>query len=110
VPSDATVIASGFSCREQIEQLTGHKTRHLSEVMAEAMGVLPPPAPPSRGLGRQLAIAGGILAGGFLLAALTSHAAAGYSAGSGKRRELRPLSSAAAAPAPSPIPAHSQPR
>jgi FAD/FMN-containing dehydrogenase/Fe-S oxidoreductase len=104
-PSDAMVVASGFSCREQIEQLTGRKTRHLSEVMAEAMGVLPAPLPPSDNLGRQLAIAGGVLAGGFALAAL----AARYRAGNASRAP-RPVSSAAATPAASPMPAQIQPR
>jgi len=102
---DAVIVASGFSCREQIEQLTGRKTRHLSEVMAEAMGVLPAPLPPSDNLGRQLAIAGGVLAGGFALAAL----AARYRAGNASRAP-RPVSSAAATPAASPMPAQIQPR
>jgi Fe-S oxidoreductase len=31
------IIANGFSCREQIEQGTGHETRHLAEVLAEAL-------------------------------------------------------------------------
>ncbi|MBV9150542.1 MAG: hypothetical protein JO204_02065 [Alphaproteobacteria bacterium] len=75
-PPDAAIVASGFSCREQIEQLTGRKTLHLAEMMADALGVLPPPLPPARNFGRQLAIAGGIVAGGFVLAALTSRAAA----------------------------------
>ncbi|MBV9586254.1 MAG: FAD-binding oxidoreductase [Alphaproteobacteria bacterium] len=73
---DSAIVASGFSCREQIEQLTGRKTQHLAEIMADALGVLPPPLPPARNFGRQLAIAGGIVAGGFVLAALTSRAAA----------------------------------
>src|SRR5205823_9692578 len=32
---DAAIVASGFSCREQIEQLTGRKTQHIAEIMAE---------------------------------------------------------------------------
>jgi Fe-S oxidoreductase len=32
-PSDWLIIADGFSCREQIEQCTGRKTRHLAEVI-----------------------------------------------------------------------------
>jgi FAD/FMN-containing dehydrogenase/Fe-S oxidoreductase len=31
---DATVVASGFSCREQIEALAGRTTLHLAEVLA----------------------------------------------------------------------------
>ena len=30
----AAVLASGFSCREQIETLSGRKTLHLAEVLA----------------------------------------------------------------------------
>jgi FAD/FMN-containing dehydrogenase/Fe-S oxidoreductase len=32
-PSDWMIIADGFSCREQIEQCTGRKTQHLTEVI-----------------------------------------------------------------------------
>lgn len=32
-----TIIANGFSCREQIEQGTGRPTRHLAELLAEAL-------------------------------------------------------------------------
>jgi FAD/FMN-containing dehydrogenase/Fe-S oxidoreductase len=32
---DTLLIASGFSCREQIEQLTGRTPRHLAEVLRE---------------------------------------------------------------------------
>jgi FAD/FMN-containing dehydrogenase/Fe-S oxidoreductase len=33
---DATVVASGFSCREQIEGLAGRRTLHLAELLARA--------------------------------------------------------------------------
>jgi len=33
---DATILASGFSCREQIEGLAGRRTLHLAEVLARA--------------------------------------------------------------------------
>jgi FAD/FMN-containing dehydrogenase/Fe-S oxidoreductase len=36
-PPDTLLIADGFSCREQIEQSTGRKTLHLSEVIRMAM-------------------------------------------------------------------------
>jgi FAD/FMN-containing dehydrogenase/Fe-S oxidoreductase len=36
-PEDALVIASGFSCREQIAQGTGRRPLHLAEVLAEAL-------------------------------------------------------------------------
>jgi hypothetical protein len=108
---DAAIVASGFSCREQIEQLTGRKTRHLAEIMADALAVLPPPPPPSRNWGRQLAIAGGIAVAGLALAALTSRAAASYRAGNnGVRRENLGTSITAPAPRASPIPASIQPR
>ncbi len=32
----ATVLANGFSCREQIEALAGRPTLHLAEVLARA--------------------------------------------------------------------------
>ncbi len=35
--ADCLIIADGFSCREQIEQGTGRKTRHLAEVIAAAI-------------------------------------------------------------------------
>jgi glycerol-3-phosphate dehydrogenase subunit C len=31
---DATVVACGFSCREQIETLSGRSTLHIAEVLA----------------------------------------------------------------------------
>ncbi|MGH7697518.1 MAG: FAD-binding and (Fe-S)-binding domain-containing protein [Candidatus Dormibacteria bacterium] len=41
----ALVVASGFSCREQIEQTTGRLTSHLAEVLQQAL----PPRPPGPG-------------------------------------------------------------
>jgi len=35
---DAAVLADGFSCRTQLDQLAGIRGRHLAEVLAEAMG------------------------------------------------------------------------
>ncbi|MDH5751657.1 MAG: FAD-binding protein [Deltaproteobacteria bacterium] len=34
---EATVVADGMSCRQQISHGTGHKSRHLVEVVAEAL-------------------------------------------------------------------------
>ncbi len=34
---DTLILANGFSCREQIEQLTGRKTLHLAEYLQEMM-------------------------------------------------------------------------
>ena len=36
-PAGALVVASGFSCREQIEQLAGRETLHLAEVLARTL-------------------------------------------------------------------------
>ncbi|GAA2431577.1 FAD-binding and (Fe-S)-binding domain-containing protein [Streptomyces glaucus] len=36
-PPDAVVLADGFSCRTQLEQLAGVRGRHLAEVLAEAL-------------------------------------------------------------------------
>ncbi|MGW3109187.1 FAD-binding and (Fe-S)-binding domain-containing protein [Streptomyces sp. NPDC001100] len=36
-PQDAVVLADGFSCRTQLEQLAGVRARHLAEVLAEAL-------------------------------------------------------------------------
>jgi FAD/FMN-containing dehydrogenase/Fe-S oxidoreductase len=35
--SDTMLLANGFSCREQIEQGTGRRTKHVAELIAEAM-------------------------------------------------------------------------
>lgn len=37
-PEGAEVLADGFSCRTQLEQLAGRRGRHLVEVLAEALG------------------------------------------------------------------------
>ncbi|MEV6501024.1 FAD-binding and (Fe-S)-binding domain-containing protein [Streptomyces prunicolor] len=36
-PEDAIVLADGFSCRTQLEQLAGVRGRHLAEVLADAL-------------------------------------------------------------------------
>lgn len=36
-PDDALIIADGFSCREQIEQLTNRRAHHLAEVIQHAL-------------------------------------------------------------------------
>ncbi|MFJ4485222.1 FAD-binding and (Fe-S)-binding domain-containing protein [Streptomyces longwoodensis] len=36
-PPDAVVLADGYSCRTQVEQLSGARARHLAEVLAEAL-------------------------------------------------------------------------
>ncbi|MCZ9342843.1 (Fe-S)-binding protein, partial [Streptomyces sp. TRM76130] len=37
-PDGAVVLADGYSCRTQLEQLTGTRGRHLAEVLAEGLG------------------------------------------------------------------------
>jgi Fe-S oxidoreductase len=37
-PPDTVVLADGFSCRTQLEQLAGVRGRHLAEVLAEGLG------------------------------------------------------------------------
>ncbi|WP_055490476.1 FAD-binding and (Fe-S)-binding domain-containing protein [Streptomyces sp. TP-A0356] len=37
VPEHAVVLADGFSCRTQLEQLAGRRARHLAEVLAQAL-------------------------------------------------------------------------
>lgn len=36
-PSDAVILADGFSCREQIEQCSGRRTKHIAELLANAV-------------------------------------------------------------------------
>ncbi|MDX2696544.1 FAD-binding and (Fe-S)-binding domain-containing protein [Streptomyces ipomoeae] len=36
-PDDALILADGFSCRTQLEQLAGRRGRHLAEVLAEGL-------------------------------------------------------------------------
>ncbi|WP_449353568.1 FAD-binding and (Fe-S)-binding domain-containing protein [Streptomyces shaanxiensis] len=40
-PEDAVVLADGFSCRTQLEQLAGVRGRHLAEVLAEGLDQQP---------------------------------------------------------------------
>jgi FAD/FMN-containing dehydrogenase/Fe-S oxidoreductase len=44
-PAATTVLADGFSCRTQIEQLAGRRAVHLAELLREAMGPGDPPRP-----------------------------------------------------------------
>jgi len=38
-PANTLIVASGYSCREQIEQSTGRRALHIAEVAARALGV-----------------------------------------------------------------------
>jgi FAD/FMN-containing dehydrogenase/Fe-S oxidoreductase len=72
--ADTLVIADGFSCREQIAHGTGRRARHLAEVirlaMAEARGEQPPAAARPPVVDPAPAIALGLTAAGFTLAAV----------------------------------------
>jgi hypothetical protein len=37
LPDATTVIANGFSCREQIHQMTGRRALHFAEVVADKL-------------------------------------------------------------------------
>jgi Fe-S oxidoreductase len=66
-PTGALVLASGFSCREQIEQGSEHETRHPAQIIALAMGFAPASIRPSRDPATQLLAAGSLIAAGLLL-------------------------------------------
>jgi hypothetical protein len=36
--ADTLILANGFSCREQIEQGSVRKARHIAEIIAERIG------------------------------------------------------------------------
>ncbi|MCF6508303.1 FAD-binding protein [Blastococcus sp. MG754426] len=38
LPDDAVVLADGFSCRTQLDQLAGRRGRHLAELLADRLG------------------------------------------------------------------------
>ncbi|MFF0023407.1 FAD-binding and (Fe-S)-binding domain-containing protein [Streptomyces sp. NPDC005496] len=40
-PEDAVVLADGYSCRTQLDQLAGRRGRHLAEVLADALDDTP---------------------------------------------------------------------
>ena len=42
-PADTLIIADGFSCREQIGQLTGRRAIHLAEALRMAVRLKPDP-------------------------------------------------------------------
>ena len=73
--AETLVLANGFSCREQIEQGSGRQTRHVAELLAEAMGF--PAQEPSRqrDLGRTVLAVGAVVATGLLVGALLSRQA-----------------------------------
>ncbi|MCC3771705.1 (Fe-S)-binding protein, partial [Streptomyces sp. UNOC14_S4] len=48
-PPGAELLADGFSCRTQLEQLAGRRARHLAEVLAEALDPDTPDTPDNPG-------------------------------------------------------------
>ncbi|MEU1193119.1 FAD-linked oxidase C-terminal domain-containing protein [Streptomyces sp. NPDC005859] len=44
-PAGAVILADGFSCRTQLEQLAGTRARHLAEVLAEGLADRPVQGP-----------------------------------------------------------------
>jgi Fe-S oxidoreductase len=40
-PTDTVIIASGTSCRHQIEHLTPIRPKHMAELLADALAVSP---------------------------------------------------------------------
>jgi Fe-S oxidoreductase len=81
-PQEALLVADGFSCKTQIEQLTDRRALHTSQVlaMARSQGPYGPPGPlpesgypdlePAAPPRRALAVAGAIALAGFAGAAL----------------------------------------
>jgi Fe-S oxidoreductase len=37
-PADTLIVTNGFSCREQISQLTGRRAHHMAEVLSSVLG------------------------------------------------------------------------
>jgi Fe-S oxidoreductase len=73
-PQDAMIVADGFSCREQIAQLTDRRGLHLAEVMAAALGRQPEEPKPARvGWKLMLTAAGAGLLAAALLRRRSSH-------------------------------------
>ena len=99
-PSDAIVLANGFSCREQIEQLGGRQTWHIAELVAEALG-FSVPAREEAADGKAVLVAGGMLAAGALLGAVALYrgrAAARGAHSSAARNPTTPPAAAANSP------------
>jgi FAD/FMN-containing dehydrogenase/Fe-S oxidoreductase len=68
-PAEALVVASGFSCRQQIAHATDRRALHLAEVVRLALRTAGRPAPPEPAPSRRragLLAAAGVLAGGAL--------------------------------------------
>jgi Fe-S oxidoreductase len=104
---DAVVVANGFSCREQIEQLSGRPTRHVAELAAEALGFPVRQVARPRPSGQMLLAAGAAVALGAFGVWAASRAARRPSGGLAVRRLAKSAVASTAAPAPA---SASQPR
>jgi hypothetical protein len=60
---DAMVVVNGFSCREQIEQLSGRETKHIADLLAEAIGFSTYRSRPALPAISDVLLAGGVAAG-----------------------------------------------
>jgi hypothetical protein len=76
---DALVLADGFSCREQIEGLSGRRTRHMAEILALSLGFAAP-RDEAAGTAKAALAAGGILTAGAVLGALFAYRSRGVRA------------------------------
>jgi Fe-S oxidoreductase len=104
---DGVMIANGFSCREQIEQLSGRETKHIADVVAESMGFPLAQRQAAAPTGREaLWAAAGLAAAGLLVGIF---AVRGGRTGRGYRAAARDTSSSAAIPATVAIPAETSP-
>jgi hypothetical protein len=61
------LIANGFSCQTQIEQGAGRESKHLAQIIAEALPRSREPALEANGR-RSLVLTGALVAGGLLAA------------------------------------------
>jgi Fe-S oxidoreductase len=71
-PLDSFVLANGFSCREQIEQLSSRETKHIAELIAEAMGFVAQRPTSASTTGQTLLAAGGVAVADLLLGVLVA--------------------------------------
>ena len=80
------VLANGFSCREQMEQLTGRETLHMAEAVAERLGLAAErPAPPRVSTTMLLAIVAGAALAAGARSAIRPASAGGFAARFGNR-------------------------
>jgi FAD/FMN-containing dehydrogenase/Fe-S oxidoreductase len=104
---DKLVIANGFSCREQIEQLSGRETKHVADLLAEALGFSARRRIAAPTTGAALLVAAGVaITAGFLGILATQ---AGRDRGGSYRAAARDASKSRAIAATEPMPAEINP-